>query len=195
MNLLVVISTLLAISLYFPLCYQLLTGKVVQNLATWLLWSALDAIAAVTIFLQDGNYLLAAAYTVGGSITALCILKSRNFNWTRFESFVTFLVIVCLVIWYHSGPRNATIASTLAMVIAGIPQTVASYRKPWETPILIFVGYFFANLLSTLGGKDWSIEEVFYPASATIYCGILVVITYWRLCFGPLPPFTFKTPD
>jgi hypothetical protein len=175
MSSLILASTGLALALYVPLCIQILSGKAKQNLTTWLLWATLDAIVACTLIAQHGNYFLPVAYTVGSGITVLCIAKSKNAKWTWFESFVTFLVVVCLIVWAVSGARTATIASTCAMLIAGIPQLVDCYRKPWDTPIPIYLGYVVANGLSVMGGKNWAIEERFYPASAAIYC--LVVAT------------------
>jgi len=151
-----------------------------------MLWSTLDGISAGTIIAQHGNYLLPLAYTIGSGIATFCILKSKQVVWTWFESFVTFLVLVCLAIWALSGSKTATVASTLAMVIAGIPQLIETARKPWETPILIYLGYFTANSLSVFGGKDWLIQERFYPSSAAIYCFFIVILAMRKLYLGPL---------
>ncbi len=170
-------GAVVAILIYFFLCFQVLTGKSKQNFATWALWAMIDAIAATTIIIQGGNYLLPAIYSLGSAAVTLSILRSKNFAWTWFETMVACFVVICLVVWGISGPWTATIASTLAMVIAGIPLTVESYRRPWEQSFFIYLGYTVANILSTFGGKDWSVEERFYPASCFILCLIIVVFT------------------
>lgn len=180
----VFLSSVLALVLYVPLCIQLLSGKVKQNLATWLLWSILDGVAAGTLIVQGGNFWLATTYTLGSAVATLCILKSKMVKWTWFENFVSLLVIICIIVWISSGSKVATIASTLAMFIAGIPQLIETMRKPHETPILIYFGYFIANSLSILGGKDWTIQERFYSSSAAIYCFILVLFAMRKLFLG-----------
>ncbi len=164
------LSVVLALLLYVPLCVQLLQGKAKQNLATWIMWGSLDLIVTITIIVQHGNYFLPAAYVLGCGITLLCMIKFGDLVWTSFESFVAFLVLVCLIVWGFSGSKIATVASTLAMAIAGIPQLIDCYRRPHGMPFLIYIGYTVANLFSVLGGKNWSIEERFYPIMAGIYC-------------------------
>jgi len=186
MSSLILAGTALALVLYIPLCKQISTGNVKQNLATWILWSILDGIAAGTLIIQHGNFLLPAAYTLGGATTVLCILIStKKTGWTWFESFITLLVIICLIVWASSGAKTATIASSLALVLAGVPQLIESYRKPWDTPVLIYIGYTTANILSVLGGKDWSVEERFYPSSASIYCLVVSIVALRKVWIKP----------
>lgn len=192
MNSLIISSTIVAFVVYILLCVQLISSKAKQNLGTWILWTILDAIAAGTLIVQHGNYLLPVAYTIGSTVVVICIIKSKNFEtWTLFESFITLLVIVCIVVWASSGAKVATIASSLALVIAGAPQLRESYRRPWDTPILIYAGYFLANSLATLGGKNWSIEERFYPACAGIYCLLVAIVAVRKLWIKqPIAPPT-----
>jgi hypothetical protein len=135
-----------------------------------------------TIIAQKGNFLLPAAYTAGSAITSFLIVKSGNkTSWTWFETMVASLVVISMGVWYLSGDKVATVASTTAMVVAGIPQLVDAYKKPQDMPFLVFVSYLIANGLSTAGGKGWSIGERFYPASATLYSFVAVVFSARKL--------------
>lgn len=175
-------STALAIALYFPLCWELAHARVKQNIATWILWVALDAVLAGTMIVQGGNYLLTVVYVIGGSITVLCISRSGEWQWTRFETLVSILVLVCIAIWISVGPKPATVVSSLAVVIAGLPQLVDGWRKPQDTPVLIYSGYTVAVFLSLKGAKDWSIEQSFYYICAGALCLLYVLVglrKYW----------------
>lgn len=163
-----VVATCLALALYTPLCMQILKGTAKQNLATWALWTVLDGIAAASLVVQHGNYLVVAAYTLGSAVVAMCILRSRNFAWTYLETLVSVLVILSVIGWAVAGPLYATVLSVAGLVLASIPQLVDSYRKPQDMPLGIYLGYGVANLLSLLAGKDWSIAERLYPGSALI---------------------------
>jgi hypothetical protein len=181
MNIFAIASASLAIALYFPLCFKILRGDVRQNFATWALWTLLDVVVAGTLMVQHGSYSLAVAYTLGGAITVSCILVARGGAlWTKFESFVASLVIICVILWSLSGPMIGTIASTLAMVIAGIPQLIETYRNPWSSPFGIYAGYFFANVLAAIGAKSWAIEERFYPCMAAAFCLLIALFAARR---------------
>lgn len=163
-------GSIIALSLYFPLVSGILPGKIEQNFATWILWVALDAIALVSILIQGGNYLLLVFYCFGGTTVCIALLCARLLRWTQFESFILFLVIVCLVVWAVSGSRWATIASTLAVVISGAPQIKDSWIQPDKKTGYIYLGYVLANGFSFLGGKAWTIEERFYPGMSVLLC-------------------------
>jgi hypothetical protein len=73
-------------------------------------------------------------------------------------------VLVCLVIWKSSGPKTATVATTLAIVIAGLPGMIELWRAPQRFLAWVWTGYTVASLLALAGGTAWSIEERFAPA-------------------------------
>ena len=186
MNALTLAGSALALLTYFPLWKQIRSGSVKQNLLTWALWSTLDAVIAGTIIVQKGSFLLPVVYALGGSMTVFFIARSRSkARWTWFESMVSFLVLASMVIWYVSGSKVATVASTVAMLIAGIPQIADAWKKPKDMPLMAYSSYFVANCLSTAGGKNWSIEERFYPVSAGAFCLLIPVLAAWRVFVRP----------
>ncbi|MEK9152401.1 MAG: hypothetical protein AAB692_03475 [Patescibacteria group bacterium] len=171
-------GSILAILTYFPLWKQISAGEIKQNLLTWVLWGALDLVAAATIIVQNGSFLLPATYTIGSALTVLFIARTGNkTSWTWFESLVASLVVASMALWYASGDKVATIASTTAMLIAGVPQIIDAWKKPHEMPVLVYASYFAANCLSMAGGKSWSVEDRFYPATAAVFCLVLVALS------------------
>src|SRR3989344_9350376 len=116
MNVLILAGSAVAILTYFPLWKGIRIGKVEQNLLTWALWGIRDLVVAATIIVQKGSFLLPIAYAIGSSITVVFIAKAKGkASWTWFESLVLSLVLASMVIWYLSGSRVATVASTTAM--------------------------------------------------------------------------------
>ena len=180
-------GSVIGIAVYVPLCISILRGKVKQNLATWLLWALLDGITAASIFYQYGNYLLTASFALGSTFTSLSIIRSKNFQWTWFETMVASLVVACIVIWAASGAYIATIASTTAVIIAGVPMIVECYKKPWDNPFSTFFCFLVANILGTIGGKEWSVIERLYPAACTIYCLLIVLLIARKFWIKPEP--------
>ena len=182
-----ILGVIIGISTFIPLCIGLHIKAVKQNPTTWILWATLDTISAVSIMYRDGSWLLPFAYSCGSIITCVFILKSKNpFSWTWFETTVTTFVLVCLIVWGTSGARVATIASSLALCGAGIPQLVDFIKRPWENSILVYFFCTVANVLVILGGKDWSVEERFYPTTAAIYTTLVVIATSQKFFRKPM---------
>jgi hypothetical protein len=171
---------ILTLCLYFPLLKGILTDKVEQSFATWSLWVALDIIALASIIVQKGNFGFLVLYIAGGSTMVIALVMKRQFKWTKFESFALFLVFICLGIWYVSGPKMATIASTLAVVIAGIPQFKDSWIKPDKMTGLTYAGYVLANGLFFFAGKDWSIKERFYAGCCMVLAAAIASVALLR---------------
>lgn len=187
MNGYVISGGIVAGFVYVGLCAQIWVGRNKQSFATWVLWALIDAITAASVIVQQGNYLLPLFFSIGSLATAASIiLKTKNAGWSWFETMISLLVVVCLLIWYTSGAKMATIAGTTAVLIAGLPQTVEAWKRPWDSSFLVYFGFLVANILSTIGGKDWSIEERFYPGCCAVLCVIVVAIIA-RKFWMPLP--------
>lgn len=181
MSVLVFAGSLIAILTYFPLWKQIRSGKAKQNLLTWVLWGTLDAVVAATIVVQDGSWLLPIVYTFGSGVTVLIIKRHGDkASWTWFETLVASLVIVSVVVWYLTTDAIATVASTCAMLIAGIPQLKDAWQKPREMPLAAYTMYAVANILCAAGGADWSVKERFYPASGAVFCLLITALSARR---------------
>src|SRR5450631_1268742 len=95
----------MALALFVPMIVEIVrTRGAGQSFATWGLWAMLDSMLTITLWQQHGNYLLSLGFAV--------------------------MVLASLAVWKFSGPRNATIAVTTAICIAGIPGIVEMVRKP-----------------------------------------------------------------
>lgn len=163
-------GALIALCLYPFLVKGILKNGMEQNCATWILWVSLDVVALSSVIAQHGNWAILACYITGGSVIVGCLIRTKQFKMTWFEWIILAMVLFCIVAWYVSGPRAATIFSTIAVVISGLPQLKDSWLKPDKATAYIYLGYFFANLASFLGGKEWTIEDKFYPGMCTPLC-------------------------
>jgi hypothetical protein len=184
-------GSILALLTYFPLWAQIKRKSVKQNLLTWALWAVLDIIVMASIIVQKGNFLLPVAYTIGSTVTVFVIFKSGDkSSWSWFETLITTLVIICVAVWYTSGSKAATVASAMAMVVASVPQIIDAWKNPLDMPVLVYFSCFIANCLSIAGGKNWSIEERFYPVVVTIICFVIFVISARKFWLKPVPTTT-----
>src|SRR3989344_6140324 len=184
-NTFVLAGGILALIAYLPLWWKLWSGSATQNLATWILWTMLDCIIAASIIFQDGNFLLSVMYAIGSAITVLCIVRSGvTYQWSWLDTLTASLVLGSMLIWYFSGDaKTATVASTGAIVIAGIPQLSDAWKNPRDMPILVFWGYLIANCLSAAGGASWGIEARIFPTVMAMFSAAMILIATRRLWF------------
>ena len=121
----------MALALFVPMIVEIVrTRGAGQSFATWGLWAVLDSMLTITLWQQHGNYLLSLGFAVGGVFLSVVLLAQGGFAWGKFETVIALMVLASLAVWKFSGPRNATIAVTTAICIAGIPGIVEMLRKP-----------------------------------------------------------------
>lgn len=176
-ELLKITAGLLAFVMYAPLVIGAVRSKGAgQSFAMWALWAVMDSTATLSILVQRGNFWLVLGLAVGSITMAVLLLAYGRFAWGRLETAILLLVVVCLGVWFFSGPKSATIAATLAIVVAGIPGMVELWRNPQRSLAVIWSGFTLANLLALLGGRNWSIEERFAPAAFVLQTLAFVAI-------------------
>ena len=178
----------MALALYAPMTVEIVRARGAgQSFATWGLWAVLDTILTITLWQQHGNFLLSLGFAVGGIVLAVVLLLQGGWAWGKFETVIALMVLAGIAVWKFSGPRNATIAVTFAVLIAGIPGFVEMLRKPQPAAGKLWAGFTVANLLAYFGGTAMTLEERLAPAAFTVLCGLMVVACRWtslKLLFG-----------
>lgn len=162
---------------YGILIVALFKTKTEQSFAAFFLWALLDLIATITTIIQGGNYWLALSNVIGSTTIFIILIFKKQVSWSWIETLTAFLVVVCLIVWYTTGERAGIIASSLAVVIASIPQMVDTYKKPESTPTSSYLVFTVGNIISLIGGRAWTIEERFYPACSIFLCVIIVAFS------------------
>jgi len=171
----------MALALYAPMTIEIVRARGAgQSFATWGLWAVLDTILTITLWQQHGNYLLSLGFALGGVALAVVLLWQGNWSWGKFETVIALMVLASLAVWKFSGPRNATIAVTTAICIAGIPGFVEMLRQPQPAAGKLWAGFTVANLLAFFGGTAMTLEERLAPAAFTVLCALMVVACWWN---------------
>ncbi|MBC7934715.1 MAG: hypothetical protein H7Y86_05060 [Rhizobacter sp.] len=176
-NLLQIIAGIIGFITYCFLCFKILKSKAEQNFAAFLLWAILSIITTITVSIEEGNYWLSLGNVLGETAIAILLIVKKKIAWKWIETLTALLVIICLVIWFFAGEKAAIVSSSLATIIASVPQMASTYKKPSQTPTGIYVSFLLANLLSLYAGKSWTIEERFYPASAVVICLVIAIFS------------------
>jgi hypothetical protein len=170
----------LALAVYLPMVLEIVRSRGAgQSFATWGLWALMDSTLTVTLWQQHGNYLLPLGFSVGGVVLAVVLLAQGHWSWSWFETVIALMVLAGMVVWQFSGPRNATIAMTVAVCLAGVPGFVAMLRHPQPAAGKIWAGFTAANLLAFFGGTAMTVEERLVPAAFTGLCALMAGACWW----------------
>ncbi len=173
MNSFILAGSVIAAITYVFLCVGVIMGTP-QSFSTWIMWALIDIIAAISIASKGGSFLLPTVYAAGSTLIFVSILiKFRKFEWTWFETMIAGLVVICLAIYGVFGGIFGTIAATISVGIAGVPQFGEFWSNPeknsWQV-FMVYSGFLASNVLTTLGGKNISIQEIYYPLYCTVMC-------------------------
>lgn len=183
------IAGIIGLGAYIPLLYGIYRNDIKQNFVAFMLWAILDIIVVITTKLQNGNYMLPLAYALGATLVTISLGIKKQVAWSWIETLTSFLVLVCLLVWGFVGPKAGTLASSIAVVIAGIPQVIDTYKKPKESSVLVYFLFLIPNVLSFLAGKAWTIEERFYSGSVIVFT-VVIIIFAMRKFKNPLTSVT-----
>lgn len=171
----------LALLMYAPLLVSAVRDRGAgQSFAMWALWAVLDTTVTIALVEQHGNFWLTGGFAVGSIALTLLLLACGRFAWGWLETVILLLVLGCLAVWKFSGPRGATIATTVAIVIAGLPGLLELWRHPQPALARIWAGYTVANLLGFWGGAEWTIEARFAPGIFALQTLVLTLVGFRR---------------
>lgn len=174
------VGALIGILIHIPLIYGVINGSVKQNPVTYGLWAMLDIIAAYSTWKQDGNFLLSLFYAIGATIVCTALLIKHSIFWTKLETFVLMLVLVCLIIQYSLGDFYSMVASVIALTFASVPQFFDTYINPKNTPKMVYTFFTIAGLVSLLGANDFTLSQIIYPAFAFLNCFVILALSFKR---------------
>lgn len=182
-----ILGVTLASLLYIYLFQQIRKGGVEQNLATWVSWGLLDIVAGVSLYVQGGNWYLLAIYIAGSLVISTCIFRSAKFMWGLTETVCSVLVVISIIMWAQSGPWYATIISTVGVAFATLPQLKDAIVNPSTSSPEVYIGFTVVNVLATVGGKAWTIEERLYPGVGAVLCVFIVLFSLRKYSVAEKP--------
>ena len=65
----------------------------------------------------------------------------------------------------------------IALDIAGIPQLIATYKKPKETSTIAYLLFTLSSLLAVIETEIWTHEDSTPQINAMLYCLLVMVLS------------------
>lgn len=153
-----------------------------QTATTWLLYTFLDGILSVTMFIENGNYQMPLGFTFGSIIMTIILIYQGKVDWSIIETIITFLVLICVALWVFGGPMLTIIFGIFSQSIVGLYLIYRTFLKPEIKYNLISYLLFLASAIySLLIAENSDIEEIGY-AITEIFLSIFTIYPLIRKC-------------
>ncbi|MCL4392212.1 hypothetical protein M1413_02655 [Patescibacteria group bacterium] len=178
-----VIGGILNVISFVPYLLDIFRGKTKPHSYTWLIWSILQTMGTIAIFLNGGGY-----GALGLAIGALfCIfifflsLKYGTKNIVRFDTVLLVGALLAVVVWILTKNALYSVILVSAIDFTGyLPTARKGYEEPESETISLYFMNALTDILGLLALSAYSVTTVLYPAVLLFSNSSLVVLLSLR---------------
>lgn len=160
-----VVAGVLALAGYVPYIISILMGKTRPNRATWLIWTVIGGLLAVS-YIAEGDFhtiWLPIGYFLGPFITALLSIRYGYAIWTRLDTICIVAAALSLIPWILSNNAILTLIINVLIDSTGaIPTLVKTYKEPETEDFTAWLIFFIANTIQVIAVTNWNLA-IIYP--------------------------------
>jgi hypothetical protein len=147
----------------------------VQNIASWLMWDVIDAIALFITIKAGKPIWLPLSYVLGASSVIVVIIMRGKWRWTGWETSYAIAALLAIAVWLTQKSDIGLLAGAVAINIAGISIYVDMIKAP--EPKTFYLWFFTAVAgVITLFGSDWTFGGTVIAWSSIIYNSSLAMV-------------------
>jgi len=166
-------AALIGSGAYVPYIHGTLTGRLVPERASWLIWSVLSSIAFASLLAEGaGRALYFVGAQTGGTITVflLSLRSGAGTTLSRIDLTVLAVSAIGLVLWYATGnPLYALAISIAISALAGSVTVTKAWRRPETETLAMWVPASLASGLAVLANDPGNWVGMVYPG---FLCGL-----------------------
>ncbi|MFH1898864.1 MAG: hypothetical protein ABIJ82_00075 [Patescibacteria group bacterium] len=178
-NLLIFLSTALALVAYFVYYISILKGKAKPHRTTRLVLFIISSLATASMFAQGNRVAiwLSGVFAVSSFVIFLMSIKYGLGGFSKLDIFCFVIALFGIAVWiYTRNPTTAIFSSIAADFTGFLPTIIKSYKMPEsEVWTFFFIGAVSAalNLLAT---EKWVFEAFAYPLYIILVNTIVVLL-------------------
>jgi hypothetical protein len=155
-----------------------------QSFITWALYCFLDGITMFSSKEEGSHsYSLLLGFLIGSFLMSAILLYQWKIGWGPAETITITLIIICVFVWKTNGSYYALIAGILSESVVGGYLFYQTRKNPIvEYNLISYIGFLIVSIITILIAQDWSLKEVGYPISETVFSflTILPLVKKWR---------------
>lgn len=184
-NIIGIIAIILIFLGYIPYFRDLIKGKTVPHIYSWILWGFVTFIVAALQF-SDGAGIGALITLVVAGICAAVIIVSvvkhkGSMNITLLDKAFLILGFISLGIWLLAKqPLLSAVLATTTDLLAFAPTIRKSWHKPYSETLSLYELNVVRFSLALVALQHYSLITVLYPASWVVGNGLFAVVLILR---------------
>ncbi len=173
---------ILAIGGYIPYIIGILKGKTKPSKATWLIWTVVGGLLAVSYLAEgDENAIwLPFGYFLGPLIIAIFSIRYGYSSWSWLDVLCLIIAGASIIPWLLSKNATSTLLINVLIDAAGaLPTIVKTYHQPDSEDFTAWSVFFIASILELFAITNWNFAAIF-----PIYLFFLTATMVLLIWFG-----------
>lgn len=172
------IAGVLALAGYIPYIYSIFKGVTKPNRATWIIWTVVGGLLAVSYFNEgDINAIwLPIGYFIGPLFVAILSIWYGYSEWTKLDKICLVVAIISIVPWLLSKDATITLLINVLIDASGaLPTFVKTYQEPETEDLTAWSFFFVANTLQLFAISLWDVSTT-YPIYLFLLATTMVIL-------------------
>ncbi|CAN5182604.1 hypothetical protein BH09PAT2_BH09PAT2_07920 [soil metagenome] len=183
-NIVGIVAIILTFIGYIPYLRDVISGKTVPHIYSWLLWGLVTTIAFALQFVGNagiGSFVTLTAASLCFVVLFLSLKKGANKEITVIDTIFLILAFIALAIWlFAKEPVLSTILLTLIDLLGFAP----TIRKSWNKPYSETLSFYFLNTirfaLAVFSLHEYTVVTSLYPMTWILGNGLFAAMLLIR---------------
>ena len=178
---LLALSGILFVLGYVPYILSIVRRKTTPSSATWLIWSSMDVITLVGMYVEHAANPLIIGATIGSVTVAILAFIYGTAGWNLLDKLCLGGAALSLFLWWlFQDPIYGIMTALGVNVIGAIPTFVSSWNDPSTENRTTWALFWTASLFGVLVVPAWTLADAAQPISFLAIQSCMIYLLFFR---------------
>lgn len=172
------VAGIVAFAAFVPYIFAILRGQTKPNRATWIIWTAVGFLLAVSYYSSGARHTIwvPVSYIIGPLVILLLSMKYGKDVWTWFDCCCLIGVASSLFFWWiFDSPLAALLINIFIDFLGALPTIRKVYYEPQSEDRLAWAMSAMAGVINLFAVEEWTFAISVYPIY--IFCGNGLIVS------------------
>jgi len=178
------VAGILSMAGFIPYILAIMREETTPNRATWLIWSAVGVILALSYYAGGASQTIwvAVSYAAGPLIIFILSIRRGEGGWTGLDRACIVTAGAGAFFWLVSGSALIGLCmGLLADVMGASPTILKAYRRPEGEDRTSWTLWLAASIINLAAIEDWgSFSIIIYPVYMFLCTGVIAALLWLR---------------
>lgn len=176
------IAGIVGFGAFIPYFRAILRHKTTPNRATWVIWTLVSTISALSYYASGANHTIwyPISNAVGPFIVLILSIKNGEGGWTKLDRACLAVASFGVFLWLYLGSAIIGLCmSLIADAMGAIPTITKAYMRPQSEDRIAWSLTFSAIVINLFAIENWrSFSLLVYPLYMLIFMGIITILVW-----------------